>query len=246
MTAAVEVVRPAPTLGELADTANRESTLAFEAGTAMIQHAINAGEALLAAKAQLQRGQWQDWVAEYFERSPAVAAQCMRVARHKQIVIESQATNFKGALRVLHRGDARDSRIDPVETAEMQRLRSQGMTYQQIADELEVPVSRVGRRLNPVAERRRLEAAKRRTIAGRRALNRQKRDATAKKAGGAIAEAYALVRKALQACERAVEDASAVEVKRAVQDATNRLYNAEDALVKASRESMVVIQGKGA
>jgi predicted transcriptional regulator len=227
------------TLAELAATANSEATLAFEAGTAMIQHAINAGEALLAAKRQVPRGQWEEWVADNFDRSKAVATQFMRVARHKRIVIEGQATNFKGALRLLHRGDARDTRIDPVEVAEMKRLRKEGATYRAIADEIGVSVSKVQRTLNPASERRRLEKARRQTIAGRRALNRQKRDAAAKKAGGAISEAYAHIRKALEACERARDEAKTLDAKRAVQDATNRLYNAEDAIVKASRESMV-------
>jgi DNA-binding transcriptional regulator YiaG len=231
--AALDIVRPAPTLADLAQTANSEAQLAFEAGTAMIQHAINAGEALLAAKQQVPRGQWEDWLTENFERSMSVARQSMRIARHKQIVIEGQATNFKGALRLLHGG--RDSRIDPVQEAEVLRLRREGMTQAAIARELEIPKSRVQKWCNPSAEKRRLERARRRTIVGRRALNRQQRDADVKRVGGSTAEAYSLVRKALAVLDRAATEQEDREVRRHLADATNRLYNAEDAIVKAVR-----------
>lgn len=229
------LVREPATLAELAQTANHESQMAFEAGTRMIQHAINCGEALLEAKTHVPRGEWTDWLAENFERSLSVAHQCMRIARHKSKVIDAQATNFKGALRVLHGG--RPSNIDPAEEAYAKKLRAEGMTYSQIATHLDVPKSRVQRYLNPASEKARLERAKRVTIAGRRELNRQARDRDAKKAGGAIAEAYALIRKTLQTIDVAIGQEKDRDVKHHLNDAVNRLHNAEDAIVKASRRS---------
>lgn len=216
-------------LPELAEVANREHGLAIQAGTSMIQHAINAGEALLAAKEQVPYGAWQDWLADNFAHS--TGQQYMRLARHKQLVIEGQATTIKGALRLLHGGQ--DSRADPLLLAEVQRMRSQGLSYGAITEALDLPKTTVARWCNPKAERRRLARAHQRTIAGRRALNRQKRDRAATKAGGAVAEAYSLVRKALQACEQASKETDNREVRKALSDATNRLYNAEDALIRA-------------
>lgn len=223
-----------PSLSELTEIANREHGLVLRAGTAMLEHAVNAGEALLAAKQHVPRGEWTDWLTDHFDgRSLVVGQQYMRLARHKRLVMAKQPTTIKGALRLLHGGQ--DSRIDPVQQAEVLKLRSEGMTIAGIAEELQIPKSRVQRWVSPKVEKRRLEKARQRTIAGRRALNRQKRDAAARKAGGSIAEAYALIRRALQACEKASEEDHPFEVKRAVSDATNRLYNAEDAIVRASK-----------
>jgi hypothetical protein len=219
-------------LTDLAVVINREHGLALEAGNTMIGHAIRAGEALLAAKQLIRRGEWEDWLAENFVgRSIISAQQYMRIARHKHVVLEAQATNMKGALRVLHGG--RDSRIDPVQEAEVLRLRAKGLTYQAIAEQLDIPPSRVAKWCNPKAEQRRLRRAHARTIAGRRALNRQKRDALVKRAGGQVAEAYALIRRALKALERAAEVEPDRDAKRAIQNATNRLYGAEDEIVAA-------------
>lgn len=236
MSAVLALAHPESPLGELAVTANDETRCAFEAGTSMIQHAINAGDALLAAKAQVPRGEWQDWLVANFERSVAVATQCMRIARHKQAVIEGQATNFRGALRLLH--GQTPSNFDPNMAEEVRDLRTQGLTYGEIAERTGVGKSTVFRWCNPEAEKRRRAKAHQQTIAGRRALNRQNRDAAAASAGGSIAEAYSLVRKALQALERAREvERHGPEVKRHISDAMNRIYNAEDAIVKASKLS---------
>jgi ParB family chromosome partitioning protein len=67
-------------LPELAETANREHGLVLQAGGSMVEHAIRAGEALTAVKAQLQHGEWLAWLAENFDGSERMAQRYMLVA----------------------------------------------------------------------------------------------------------------------------------------------------------------------
>ena len=65
---------------ELAETANREHALAGRAAVSMVEHAVRAGDALLAAKQQVRHGQWLPWLDANFEGSARTAQQYMRLA----------------------------------------------------------------------------------------------------------------------------------------------------------------------
>ena len=128
-----------------------------------------------------------------------------------------------------------DSRIDEEARDEMRRLRREGLNYREIAARLEVPKSSVYRILNPAAHKRHLEQQKRLTVAARRALRQKEREADVRTRGGNVAEAYSLIRKALQELERAVELESDRDAKRHMQSGMARLHSAEDEIVKAVR-----------
>jgi hypothetical protein len=67
-------------------TANREHELVMQAGTAMVEHAIRAGEALLAARNGMGDGEWGDWLRGAFVASVATAHNYMRLAIHQDAV----------------------------------------------------------------------------------------------------------------------------------------------------------------
>lgn len=69
---------------DYARVANEEHRLAREAFGSTLQHAIAAGEALMAAKAQLPHGQWLPWLVANFEGSERTAQAYMRVAANPQ------------------------------------------------------------------------------------------------------------------------------------------------------------------
>src|SRR5438477_89153 len=75
----VDVVASEPTLDELATTANEEHARAFGAGVQMLEHAIAAGRALIAAHAQVDHGEWLKWLAQHFDGSERTAQAYVRV-----------------------------------------------------------------------------------------------------------------------------------------------------------------------
>jgi len=76
-------------LAELAATANREHAAFGAAFGNALEHAIHAGEALTAAKAQIQHGEWLPWLAENFGGSERAAQLYMKVAANPQRVADS-------------------------------------------------------------------------------------------------------------------------------------------------------------
>jgi hypothetical protein len=68
-------------LGTLADRANAAHREAESMAYAALEHARQAGEALLEAKEQLPHGDWGDWLRDHFEGSPRTAQMYMRVVR---------------------------------------------------------------------------------------------------------------------------------------------------------------------
>lgn len=223
---------PTATLGTLAETANREHELVLEAGTAMVAHAIKAGEALLKAKELVGHGGWERWLVENLsEHSLTTPRLYMRLARHRDQVLTAGPVSLNVAQKLLVGGS--DSRIDQDRRDDARRLRKQGLTYQQIADELGCTRDSAFRWCNPKAEERARRRHKMQSMAGRRELNRQKRDRAVRKAGGALAESYSLIRKTLEALEQAETEAKSREQRTHISSAMHRLYNAQDEIVKA-------------
>jgi hypothetical protein len=77
----------------------------------------------------------------------------------------------------------------------------------------------------PAKHRQKIEAAK--------AKRQAERDRVMRKIGGSVAETYALIRKTAQALDRAEKEAADREVRAALRNAQAKLYNAEDAIVRA-------------
>jgi hypothetical protein len=71
-----------------AEIANREYRAAQESAGTAIQHAIACGEALIAAKASVQHGEWLPWLAANFIGSEKTAENWARLARNPQRVAD--------------------------------------------------------------------------------------------------------------------------------------------------------------
>jgi ParB family chromosome partitioning protein len=96
-----EIVVEQLALFELAQIANREHELAYRSGAEMVAHAINAGEALIAAKAQTPRGEWLPWLAANFNASEDTAERYMKVARNSARVRNLEEPSLRRALEAV-------------------------------------------------------------------------------------------------------------------------------------------------
>lgn len=200
MTATVDAP-PAPLLADLAATANEEYRLCEQTAATPLQHAINAGEALLQAKEQVPPGKWGAWIAENFQGSRATARNYMRWAARKDELLSNgvpsmrAATDFLCGDEVLERGwsvyegEPREHAIRLVET---------GLPKARVAEQLGVTKQTLSRWTNPDYDRQqraRQDRTRKRAQAARKALREQERaraiKTAARKKGGAIAEAYA-------------------------------------------------------
>lgn len=98
-----ELLAPASntSLPALAGRANEHHRLALGSGISMIEHAILAGEALIAAKAQLGHGEWLPWLEDNFDASKETAQRYMRVASNASRVTDLEEDSLRGALRAI-------------------------------------------------------------------------------------------------------------------------------------------------
>lgn len=67
---------------DLAGKANRAFAAAQDAHEQSVQRAREAGQFLIQAKGDLERGQWLGWLAEHWHYSERQAQGCMRIAAH--------------------------------------------------------------------------------------------------------------------------------------------------------------------
>lgn len=224
------------TLPELARGIEQEHQLVVQAGTSMIEHAIKAGEMLVEAKAKVEHGEWERWLLQNFpDRHPKTHRLYMRLATHQKIVRELNPARLSDAHALLA-GRPQKAHAATVKD-EARELRKRGLTYQQIADQLGVSTYAVQASINPKYDENRRRRRQQETAAGRRALHRSERDRAFKAKGGALAEAYSLLRRALQEADRALETAKDRDVKAAVRTAITRMHLAEDELTKAVKQS---------
>lgn len=239
MTALANVLGQLPgevTLDQLAETVRREHQLAEQSAVAMVEHAIRAGDALRAAKEQVGHGGWERWLmAEFPDKHPKTLRLYMRLSNHQDRVREDQPATIAGAQRLLL-GEA--SRPNDAEMRDEARaLAKQGMSRWAISQKLGVSHHAVGSWLDPRLAEKRRQRRRQESRAARRALHEKQRASEVRRAGGSIAEAYALLRKALQALERAAEENQDREVKASISLAMARLHSGEDHIVKASKLS---------
>jgi len=97
----------------LMEMANESAELAEQNLREAVQHALRAGRALVAAKAQLPHGKWMAWLRTNFDRDVGTAARYMRLADnwHSAPNIQ-QADSIRQALRLI----AEDNRqAEPIE-----------------------------------------------------------------------------------------------------------------------------------
>lgn len=82
----------------LASLANSEHELARKSGESMIEHAARAGEALVAAKAQVPHGEWLPWLEENFHASQQTASRYMMIASNYSRVSNLEEPSLRKAL----------------------------------------------------------------------------------------------------------------------------------------------------
>lgn len=241
MTLADIVEANSPTLRDLATTANEEHQLVLEAGSRMLEHAVRAGDALLAAHAQVDRGKWLTWVEQNIDDYGYGAVNVyMRLARHKAYLAERRPTTISAARSLLVGLPLFDDETSHLRE-EAQRLRDQGKTYAEIADLLGLSQgSHVWQWLNPDGYKKSLERTKlynRRRRAERKALERQERNSAikvaVKKAGGAQAEAYAMAERMQDVLGKAHREATDPEARREYALAGEHYRKMRDHIVSA-------------
>lgn len=252
---ALEIDLKAMDLEALSALANSEAAKvgeafddAAEAMSRGLVHAIRSGEAMAEAQERLGAREWKSWAKENLDVDPRTGIKYMRFAHYKDHLMGADERLTTLTAEVYLRGlpPARDMhrkiRKPPEVVDEVKRLGSQNMTVTEIATLVGVSHAFVKATLDPAWAKRRVEQ-KRRTGAKLRAAKaalaekekRAERDALARRAGGATSEAYALIRKAALAIDRALVESSDPEEREALRKALGFTHKAEDSLVVALR-----------
>lgn len=235
--AGTEVLEPGEkTLGELAEIANHENAMAIAAGHRMFDHAVNAGLALTAAKAQLPHGEWMPWVEANLEIALATASRYMRFAAYQDEIREAMVDpTIRGAerfLRGLPRADhcADDARL----------LSEAGVTQEAIAAQLGVSRTTVQCWLNPAFERRYKDQARRKAHRRRMAaqtLRERERERAIKravrKAGTATQEAWTMAERFQDVLAQAQRETEDREAREALSKAGEHYRKMRDEIVRA-------------
>lgn len=226
------------TLGELAVTALREHDLALSAGVSMVDHAISAGEALLAAKARCAPGQWLAWLAANFSVGEGTAQTYMRIARHKDRVRAAmtltEAREYLTGIDGAARGPARrypdwmrEAAADMVE---------QGRSRTEIASELGVSTTSIRwwTDAGAVERNRSLRVARDRAQAAERDRRaRASLERAARAAGTAMSQLYADAERMQDVIGRAHSETSDSAVRAALARAGEHYRRMRDEIVKA-------------
>jgi transposase len=255
------------TLEELAATANSEYWLSLKAASDMLSHALACGRALLELQKKITIGSWLEWADANLEVGNHARLTYMRLAEFEHLLppeifepytgknnrvypaSQNRALIYIRGLETVHRpsGGARygsKKRTSPEVEAECKRLRTQGLSCRNIAELVGISESTVRKAIDP-AYRARVQKsqdrARKTRLAANKALAAQRervaRDRVAKQVGGALAETYSRVRKTLDEAQRARMEAEDPIERTAVDESLAYLHRAEDAIVKAMRQT---------
>ncbi len=88
-------------LVDYATTANKEHELVRQSGESMVDHAVRAGGALLAAKALVDHGNWLPWLEANFNGSDRTANVYMQISANPQRAADLQEPSLRKALEVV-------------------------------------------------------------------------------------------------------------------------------------------------
>lgn len=238
----VEELEAAPdlsgmSLAGLAEIANREHGLALAAGMSMLDHAIIAGEALLAAKVSVPWGEWEAWVAREFSGSVSSATNYMRYATYKAVLGELGVTSqvvAKQKLKELALVRSADHFGMPKSLRrEACALVKAGRQQKEVAELYGVSQSTLWAWINPQAKRERNIGYRRRRKLALAALRKQEQADAARKVGGNIGEAYSMARKLAEEIDRAIACEGNPEARKALTSAYGSLRRVEDEINKA-------------
>mgnify|MGYP000954109162 CR=1 FL=1 len=218
---------------ELVAEINAAHAEVVRAGVSMLRHAANAGRLLQAAFNAVPRGQWMVWCAENLDIHITTVNTYRRIAAHQDELERAGVESINGAERYLKKAGGW---LAPTRSAEeVQRardMRAAGRTLREIADDLGVSLSTAHRFVadRSSADRRASEAKE-----ARRALEREQRARVVRARGGAVAEAYSLIRRAAQQLDAARDTEQDRDARVAIGQALADLYRVEDAVVRAVR-----------
>lgn len=237
----VEVIH-APTLLELAATANREHHATMAAVSSALRHAIGCGEALLAAKAIVEPGQWQHWLDENFDSQQNRVY--MRLAFYRdRLPCDISIVDAKALVRGLPALGNPGGGVKTFSAAvhdEVLELRALGWTRRAIAREVGVSRSTVDRWLQPDGPRRERERqAKRRaaSAAARAAVFADQRNReigrAVRRAGAAMAELYAMAERMQDVLAQAHDETEDREARAALSLAGEHYRKMRDEVVRA-------------
>ena len=207
---------------------------------ATLQAAIRVGEILNEAREGVSDGEWGAWLESYFPYGRYYAHSWMRLAHYQDRIAGSPSFNsamegLRGLPRI--RPNVGGSHSPDWMPEEASRLRTSGLTYQEIGDRLGVSPQTAHRWIDREGNRRRQAAYKRRRKAADKALAEQQKHETrqraAKKAGGALAESYATLRSHLKALDQAVTESNDEGVQKILRTARNHAQRAEERILEA-------------
>jgi hypothetical protein len=153
------------TLDELAAVVNEHVAVAKTVPT--LEHAIPAGEALIAARTQIGHGEWLAWVAANIDAHMSTVNIYMRIAHHRDVLEAHRMTSY-GLARDFLKGwpgpfdAAKPGYGEDVRRAALAMVHS-GMTQTAVARMLGVSRAAVRSWIDPAeAERRRVANRRRR------------------------------------------------------------------------------------
>lgn len=196
-----------------------------------LKDAIVCGELLLKAQKEVVKGEWVEWMRQHLTVHPTTAFGYMRLAKHKDQV-QGKYTGIDPALAALS-----SSGLTPEAKGEMIRLYNggAGKTLDEIAKLFGVQKSTVHYHVS-AQQRNRIKTVQRKQRSqADRALQREQERRSMSKIKDPVGTAYGRVRQAQQSLDQALAGDLNYEKRLAVSEALNSLYQAEDALVRASK-----------
>jgi hypothetical protein len=257
MTATEVLPAGTKTLTELAEVANAEHQATGAALVDALGHAMNCGNALLAARDKVGPKEWDSWMTDNLRFGRGGATIYMRFAYYRHMIpaaLTEPYVDSRGGLRqpTFTRAAAYVKGLPPMfddvfrlrlpqsTRDEAKRLHKEGLNYTQIGNLLGISKNSALLICDPKARARyRANAQERRRqiTAGRRALREKERrealDATVKNAGGALADAYSLIRRAAQRIDQASAEINDSESRHDLRQALTSVFQAEDAIAKS-------------
>lgn len=227
---------------ELARRINEENGRIRRASAEFREHVLKTGQYLLEVKRRYDNAPgFEKWCKENIEVSRGCVYRYMRLAHYDAILppdlsLTDSATFLKSLPAI---DSARNAQKYPVELRQAAiRLKSEGLSRQEVADRLDLPCVTVKNLLlrsrdpsvHSAQRRKRRERDKEAT----RALEKERRVRIVKSKGGNAARAFSFLRQCADACDRASEEAKSSEERAAFRAAYAHLTKAEMFITKGS------------
>lgn len=221
----------------------------LRAGVDLVTAAARAGHILLKLKHTYQKpGTWRTWIEQHLPFTYATAHLYMRCALHEDVIREQGWTRFsqiKGGLAALvppdHKAKGKTGKGKPEWVKELARdMHGDGMSYRAIAAELQVNPGSVRCWISPEYRQKcqqKVAEINKRRIRAERALREQERELAVKqavkKAGAALAEAYATAERMQDVLAQAHRETEDSEARRALSLAGEHHRRMRDQIVRA-------------